>query len=297
MRYMDLHIHTNGSDGENTALEIEKMMEEQKASAYAITDHDTIGGILHFTPKKNGIFFIPGIEVSVVDPHLPKSSRIHILGYGIDIHNKELHRSLAKLHAYSVASFYEKWGYLKENYKETVQCISEEEIASITHLSRNIGSPDLANLFVKKGITKGVQEAFDLCLAEANRETKFCRKSILPEEGIDIIRKASGYPVIAHPITIMEDLRELKEYILYLKEIGIAGVETSHYKYTEKHRQFFQFLCRQHNLLESGGTDYHGVHIKPDVKILSGKNNNVQVKQLSLVDEIRRNNGQKIMVG
>lgn len=290
MGKIDLHIHTSASDGENTCLEIEEMAEREGASVYAITDHDTVMGYEGFHPKNNGILFIKGVEITAQDFSFPKKSRFHILGYDMNVKDTYFTKFLEEQRKNSLESFYLKWEYLKKHYPKISKQIKEEEIFSLMKLTRNIGSPDLAHLMITYNLVESVSEAFHLYLKETNEETKSFKKTVSPQKVIEVIQRAGGLSSMAHPISVTKDLKKLREYLLELQKVGLCGIEASHYTYTKEDQAFFKNMCKKYDFLESAGTDYHGIGVKPDVKIFTGRDGNVQIDHLSMVEEIQRRN-------
>ena len=99
-KYIDLHAHTNYSDGELTPDELIKLAIKNNVGTLAITDHDTIDGLNNITYKSDKINIIHGIELSAkVD-----IGTLHILGFGIDKDNKELNKKLIELKDNSINS-------------------------------------------------------------------------------------------------------------------------------------------------------------------------------------------------
>lgn len=286
---IDLHIHTVGSDGSKTALEIEEIVEKKKLAAYAITDHDTIIGMKNFIPKNNGILFIPGIEISVVDKkRLSAQARFHLLGLDIDLNHLETLRIQKQLHQNSVDSLTRKIEYVALHHKNDFEKIPKEEIDHLLHSPKNIGAPDFANLMIQYKVVDNISEAFEKYLKEAGEKTRFDKKSITPEEAICVVHKMGGLAILAHPnsLNLSSDFAKLREYLLYLKNLQIDGIETAHIHLNAYMRKILKIFCNQYDLLESAGSDYHGIG-KIDVEIGTGRNNNLHITHLSVLDEIK----------
>ena len=154
-KLIDMHIHTTYSDGEKTPEEIIDMAIERNIKTIAITDHDTLNGIkkvrsLNIT--KN-IEIINGIELSV----LTKKGRFHILGYDIDLDNKELNDKMSILKDNSTNGAISILAKIKEDYGIR---FTHEEIKELLLADHNVGRPDIAKLCIKHGYANSVYEAF-----------------------------------------------------------------------------------------------------------------------------------------
>ena len=168
-KYIDLHAHTNYSDGELTPDELIKLAIKNNVGTLAITDHDTIDGLNNITYKSDKINIIHGIELSAkVD-----IGTMHILGFGIDKDNKELNKKLIELKDNSINSVLSVIEQLKKDYNIY---FTYEELKELINYNHNLGRPDLARLLIRKGYVKTVQEAFDKYLIDAHNKIKGRRK-------------------------------------------------------------------------------------------------------------------------
>ena len=95
------------------------------------------------------------------------------------------------------------------------------------------------------------------------------------EECIKLINDAGGIAVLAHPFTLKLTNEELREEIKYLVSVGLKGIEIVHSRGTEEERKFYRELAKEFNLITTGGTDYHGPEVKPNIELGTGINNNV----------------------
>jgi predicted metal-dependent phosphoesterase TrpH len=109
---------------------------------------------------------------------------------------------------------------------------------------------------------------------------------ITKEECIKLILDAGGIPVLAHPFTLKMTNEELKSELKYLVSIGLKGIEVIHSKGNEEQREFYKELAKEFNLITTGGTDYHGPEVKPNIKLGTGIENNVNLteKDITLID-------------
>ena len=280
-KYIDLHAHTNYSDGELSPDELIKLAIKNNIGILAITDHNTIEGVKNITYKPDNIQIINGIELSAkIDV-----GTMHILGYDIDIQNKDLNNKLIELKDNSVNSVLSVIEQIKKDYNIF---FTYQELKELINANHNLGRPDIARLLIKKGYVKTVQEAFDKCLIDAYNKIKGQKKGIHYSQCIDLILKSNGIPVLAHPKTLkLTD----KELLLLLKDMikcGLIGIEAYHSTHTKEEVSKYIEIANELGLVISGGSDYHGIITKPDIELGYGKNNNLKIKQLSILDKIKR---------
>ena len=271
---IDLHSHSTHSDGTKTPSELLNLAKNSNITIYAITDHDDIEGSkrLVATPH-DGITVYSGVELNAkVD-----KGQMHILGYNIDLNNKELNDKLKELKENSKHNIMLYVNQLKEDYNIE---LPKEDIDKILSREGNIGRPLLALLLIKYGYVESVSEAFDKYLGDEKvRQHKMC---ITKEECIKLINNAGGVAVLAHPFTLKLTNEELKEELKYLISIGLKGIEIIHSKSTEEQREYYKELAKDFNLITTGGTDYHGPEVKPNIELGTGIKNNVNVMETNI---------------
>ena len=277
---IDLHLHTCYSDGELTPDELIKLAESKNLKTIAITDHDTLSGVKNINYKTSKIRVINGIELSAkVD-----KGRMHILGYGIDINNNKLNNKMNELRDNSLHSVLSLMEQLKNDFNIR---FGYEDIKDLINSNRNLGRPELAKLFVKYKITSSVQEAFDKYLIEAYDKIKKQNKGINYAECLDLIISSGGIPVLAHPKTLKLEEKELCKLIEEMIKKGLKGIEAYHSTHTEEETRLYLKIANKYNLFISGGSDYHGPLVKPDIEIGTGKKNNLNLTSLSLLENIK----------
>lgn len=209
---------------------------------------------------------------------------MHILGYGIDINNKEINDKITELKNNSIYSTMALMTQLKKDYGIV---FTMEDIQSLLTANHNIGRPDLARLCMKYGYVNTVQDAFDKYLIDANRKTKQTNKGIPYEECIELIKNAGGISVLAHPKTLNKTDKELLTLIKEMIKEGLQGIEVYHSSHTQEEMTKYLKIATELNLLVSGGSDYHGPIVKPDIEIGTGKNNNLKIKKLTILDRLK----------
>lgn len=267
--YIDLHIHSTASDGTFSPTEIVnkalKLAEKDSPVVIALTDHDTVAGIDEFqkaaAKHKDRLTAISGLEIST-DYH---GVEIHVLGYNIDIDNKELLDRLAVCRE-SRDGRNEK---IIQKLQEQGFKISMDEIKP-DKPGETIARPHIAKLLMKKKYVSSVQEAFDKYLAEG-RCCYVERIMPTPEEAIHLIKNSGGIPVLAHLMLYKKlDSSQKEALVRELKEAGLIGIETYYNTYTPVEQEYVAGLAKQWGLIETGGTDFHGQN-KPHISLFTGQ--------------------------
>ena len=284
-KIIDLHMHTNYSDGEKSPDELIKYAIKKDIGIMAITDHDTIEGIKRVNKEseyiiKSGIKIINGIELSAK----VTKGRMHILGYNIDINNEELIGKMDELKDNSLHNVLSIMEQMKRDYGIF---FSYKDIRGLVNSNHNLGRPDLAKLCVKYGYAKDVDDAFKKYLIAAKDKIRGLNNGLYYPQCIELISNSGGIPVLAHPKSLLLDE---KEFLILLKDMiasGLKGIEVYHSSHTKEEMEYYLKIAEEYGLLVSGGSDYHGKTVKPDVEIGVGVNNNLKIKKLSLIDYIQ----------
>lgn len=277
-KLIDLHTHTIYSDGDLTPNELIKKAIDNNVSILSITDHDNVLAYKNITDT-NGIEIIPGVELSAkID-----KGRMHILGYGIDVDNKNLNKELNELKEINIDAIL----MIVDILKNKGIVLADKDISLIINRVGDVGRPDIARLLIDYGYAETVEDAFQKYLIEANEKIKHIKKLLTVEECINLIKEANGIPILAHPVSLKQNYKELKETLKTLKEMGLMGIEAFHYSHTLEEEKEFLALANQYNLLYSGGSDYHGVLTKPEVELGTGYQKNLCIKKLSLLDYLK----------
>lgn len=241
---VDLHIHTNHSDGFYSPIELIQKVKEAGIDIISITDHDNLSAIYEASSfgKELGIEVIPGLELSsdIGD------REVHILGYFIDPDNRELERYLKFFREERLKRAIR----IVNKLKELGLSISIEDVLEQAKNSA-IGRPHIAQAMLEKGLITNYYEAFNKYIG--NNGPAFEKKvHISPQSVVKIISDAGGLSFIAHPGNMPETL--LKELI----EEGIDGIEVIHPSHNSFLAKFYKGIVNEYFLLESGGSDFHG---------------------------------------
>jgi 3',5'-nucleoside bisphosphate phosphatase len=257
---IDLHAHTNYSDGTDSPSELVRAAEEAGVSVLAITDHDTVSGWdeARLAAMASGIGLIPGIEVST-RAELPngRGISVHILAYLPDPNFEPLMSKLSATRESRISRAKRMTELLAEDYP-----ISWDEIVANIKPGSTVGRPALADALVRRGVVATRSEAFESIL---NRKSRYyvSELSLPTSEAIQLIAAAGGVSVMAHPLldfpagAAVEDLP--RDHFQALIQDGLHGFEVNHRAVPEIARNWLKELAFEHNLIVTGSSDYHGV--------------------------------------
>ncbi|GAB6099392.1 PHP domain-containing protein [Halanaerocella petrolearia] len=246
MSQIDLHTHTTASDGSFTPQELVKEAQERDLTAVAITDHDSVDGVKPALDlaEELDIEVVPGIELTTYY----QGERVDILGYYIDLDAPELTDVLDKLQRAREVRAQQILDKLADLDVE-LEFEKLKEIAG----EKGIGRPHIARLMVAEGYVEEMQTAFDDYLEDGG-PAYVPKYQLEPSDAVELIRQATGIPVLAHPGVI--DNQEL--VIELLDQEDFAGVEAYYSQHTDEETDYYLQLATDHGLLVTGGSDCHG---------------------------------------
>ena len=248
MSKIDLHIHSTASDGRLSPMEIVRKSVEHGLTVIAVVDHDTVDGIapaLVAAKAFPGLKVIPAVEINTDVPY----GEAHILGYFIDYTNHELRDALERLRnsrRRRAQGMIDKLGDLGIH----IEWQRVQEIAG----DSSIGRPHIAQAMLEKGYITSFKEAFTKYISR-DGPAYVEREKIIPVGAVELILRANGLPVLAHPFTINDPEAMVAE----LKAAGLVGIEAYYDNYTADEVNGLVNLADRHNLIVTGGSDYHGL--------------------------------------
>ena len=265
---VDLHIHTTASDGTFTPEQVISHAHQLKLKAIAITDHDTVAGskeaLRSGVPPSLG--FLTGVEISSTPPPFyPGSGSFHLLGYSIRLDDPNLNRTLEKLQQ---ARKNRNPAIINRLNKLGIS-ITLDEVRKKAGEGQ-LGRPHIAQLMVEKGVVASIDEAFDQFLG-TGKPAYVDKQRVECVKAIEIILDAGGVPVLAHPgLLDYKTENQIDELIGKLKKAGIQGVEVYYSGHTPDQTSLYAELAQRHDLLMTGGSDFHGA-IQPEIEMGSGQ--------------------------
>jgi hypothetical protein len=275
---IDLHTHTDRSDGTFTPAELVAEAVRVGLHALAITDHDTMAGCDAALPhaRDAGLDLVCGIELST----RYKGQSVHLLGYFpnggpsdefrawldflLESRRDRNRRLIAKLQSLGV----------------------DITLEDVENKGRTLTArPHFARVLVDKGYVKDLQEAFDVYLDESAKG--YVQRQDVPiDEAIERIAAAGGVSSVAHPVRIAKnDWEKVAEYVGDFASMGLGAIEVYHSDHSPENVSYYQSLARRFQLGVTGGSDFHGAN-KPSISLGTGHRGNLCVPD-ELLDRLR----------
>lgn len=282
--YIDLHSHTNESDGTLSPLELVDLARRIGLDAIAITDHDTFAGYERALPfaRESNLDLVRGIELnSRLD--LPQGGGrryVHLLAYFV---------------AGEPSAQFQKWlaeaqADRRDRNRRLVDSLNQRgldiSLAEVEARGKTLAArPHFARILVEKGYAGTVQDAFDKYLGET-APTYVERESESTEDTISIVRSAGGIPVVAHPVRLSLSGDIERKILQKWKDAGLLGLEVYHSEHSPKLQAHYHQLAGELDLLPTGGSDFHGA-VKPNIDLGTGAHSNIRVPR-SFLDRMRQ---------
>lgn len=277
---IDLHVHSNYSDGKLSVTELLQKAINDDISVLSITDHDNMESTRDLKektiPKK--ITMIPGIEMSTIVQNIIPEKKIHLLGYGYDSDNIELIKAIENIYKMRaednqeyIADIISKYPFLLQEF------FKDFDYGKYGWIKKRI-SQQIAPFLKERE-----QEEINQFMIE--HKPSYRGYHFILEDAIKKILDAGGYPVLAHPYQLNVENEQLDLLVSYLKNCGLAGIESYHNGATKEEAAFYHLLALKYDLLESGGSDYH----RSDKK-LGCTHPEMKTQEPSLVKKLVREN-------
>lgn len=262
---IDLHSHTDESDGTYSPAQLIAAAREGDLEALAITDHDTFAGYDAAVGEaaQAGVELVCGIELSTK----LQGHSVHLLGYFFRPAGLAAFRDWVRE---MQASRRERNVRLAARLQELGFDITLEDAES---RGRGMtGRPHFAQIMVEKGYVGNLRQAFDEYLDESAKGYVHRREPQLAES-VEQIRRAGGIASLAHPVRVNGDVPAL---LPELCESGLNAIEAYHSDHGPRDVELYLGLAKQYGLLVTGGSDFHGA-VKPGVKLGTGSDGNLRV--------------------
>ena len=261
----DLHIHTYYSDGVFSPEKIVDTALDVGLDVIALTDHDNVLSYnvakehLKKINKEDKLEIIQGVEINT----LYKNYEVHILGYFFNPENSDFQKLLKIQQEARVKLTHEIISLLAN--KEGIK-IKYEDIVKQVAEGGSIGRPHIAKAITNAGGTTSVIEAYSKYIHD-NSPVYVPRKTVSPQDAVEIIYDAGGIPVIAHP----HDLDIAESLIKELMNYGLRGIEAYHRKHSPACVEYFSSMAEDLGLIVTGGSDFHAPNLI-NGQIILGKN-------------------------
>jgi len=260
---IDLHTHSTASDGTDPPETIPELAAAGGCGAVALTDHDTVVGLdtAGRRAAQVGVELIRGCEVSCAF----SGASTHVLVYFIDRDESPLHDELERLREDRVR----RNRQLAERLESLGILLTYDEAVGLASREDSLGRPHFAQLLVAKGAAESIPDAFDRWLGQG-RPAYVPKARLHPGELARVARASGAVCVLAHPLTLDLPPNELEGAVAELAELGFSGLEAHYGSYRPEQRRELVALAGRHDLVATGGSDYHGT-VKTGLSIGSGR--------------------------
>lgn len=242
----DLHIHTTYSDGSYRPEEAVSYAKRTGLGCIGIADHDSVDGLdeAFLAGEAYDVEVIPAVEVSAEED----KKELHILGYCIDYKDEDLKAVLSQIREDRKNRLYKMAEALN---KHGVNIDADDLIRSVGEVS--ISRLHIAHYMEAKNLVSSWREAFSKYIGD-DKPCYVASFRHSSKEAIELIKKAKGIPVIAHP-----GLNKIDNLLPKLIEQGMAGIEAFHSEHSSSASRYYEKYAREHGLLVTGGSDCHGI--------------------------------------
>lgn len=246
MKKIDLHIHTNYSDGLLSPKEVLELAKERGYDVIAITDHDNLGGYraAKNLAETNGIELIPGVEIS----SFHKGRDVHILAYNIDTENEKLNILLKSIYD----SRYGRAKKIIEKLNEQGIKIGIEQVQKLAGENNYLGRPHISRTMINMRYCEDKYEAFEKYIGE-HCYAYVPKSAPSSKKVIKAIRRAGGISVLAHPYSLRDD-----RLVYDLIRFGIDGLEVFYAKSNDETIYHYNEIAQNNYMIRTGGSDFHG---------------------------------------
>jgi predicted metal-dependent phosphoesterase TrpH len=252
---IDLHTHTNRSDGVQDPAAVVAAAAAAGIRTLAITDHDTLAGLpaAREAARANAIDLIPGLEINTVadDADGFHEGELHVLGYGVDPDSSGLAAALDVQRQQRRRRFWlivERLSELDLSIDDVIRNLPLDD-------SDSLGRPTVARALVAKGHAQSVDDAFRTLLSRG-RPAYVPRQGLGPKGAIEAITSAGGIAVLAH----FGEAAERTSVVRALMALGLRGLEVYYRAFPAETVDQLEALARVLRLVPTGGSDYHGDH-------------------------------------
>lgn len=263
MRFVDLHTHSDVSDGELAPAEVVCLAARAGLAAVALTDHDTLDGLEEALEAggDTGIEVIPGCELSVVDG----ARELHILGLWVRPGAEGLETMLTSLRA----DRDDRNKLIVEKLTDLGIPIDYEEV--LEQAQGTVGRPHIAKILVSRGVVRDYDAAFRQYLGRHGRAFAPKRELSLAT-AVEALKAEGATVALAHPYLLGQTGKALEELVRRHAGLGVDAIEAYYTEHSQQKTREYLELARRLDLGVCGGSDFHGA-VKPKIRIGVGKGN------------------------
>lgn len=261
-RIIDLHVHSNASDGTFTPTELVAEAKRAGLSAFALTDHDTTAGVAEAVRAAEacGMELIPGVELSAEF----EGEEVHVLGLFIDIENTVLQKQMAVFrNSRDNRNVYMLEKLRAEGFDITLKALEASFPGAV------ITRAHIARYLVNKGYVPSMKTVFAKYIGKGCR-CYVPRPKVTPADAVDYITAAGGTAILAHPVLYNINHIQLQRMLQEMKLHGLTGIEAIYSENTVADDIVLKRIASDEGLFISGGSDFHGAN-KPDIRLGVGR--------------------------
>ncbi|HSO91522.1 MAG TPA: PHP domain-containing protein [Arthrobacter sp.] len=248
---IDLHAHSNVSDGTQSPGAVMASAAEARLDVVALTDHDSTDGWAEasLAARRLGVALVPGMEISC---RTREGISVHLLSYLHDPAHPGLLEEITKAKDARFTRAERMVSLLAEDYP-----LSWDDVIHHVAPGATLGRPHIADALVAAGVVADRTEAFDSILTSHSR---YFVQHYAPDPAlaVELVRAAGGVPVFAHPVASGRGRIVGERTYQEMIDAGLAGLEIYHRDNPEEGRAFLRKLADRHGLLVTGSSDYHG---------------------------------------
>lgn len=272
---IDLHVHSNHSDGTLSPEELVSLAITTGVSAFALTDHDTVSGVAKAKAAASeqnhsgtSVTIISGTEISAAY----NKKDIHILGLFVDETNPVLLTALEQ----AIHSRDHRNELMAERFRSLGIPLTLDELR-LANPDTVITRAHFAKYLIEHHHVKNSEEAFRRYL-NYDAPCFVPREYMQPKRAVSLILEAGGIPVLAHPLLYKLPPQELEVLLKRLTDAGLKGLEVYYSSNTGFDEQICYSLANRFGLLMTGGSDFHGTN-KPNLYLGTGRNHNLNIPE------------------
>jgi predicted metal-dependent phosphoesterase TrpH len=253
---IDLHAHTIYSDGTFTPTELVRLALQRGLTVLSISDHDSTEGLAEAfrAADGTGLEIVPGVEFSTVR----EGHGIHVLAYWMDLQDGPFQAELRRLRD----DRFTRGERMVRRLRELGHPITFERVREIA-AGKNIIRPHIAQALVEAGVVETIEDAFTPELIKDGGRAYVEKHALDPVAAIDLIKRAGGLAVVAHPGLHREGLGVPDDVIQEMAEAGLDGIECAHPDHSPGAEERYREMARRLGLVATGSSDCHGTRYDP----------------------------------
>ena len=256
--FADMHTHSTASDGQYAPGELVGLAKEKGLTLLGLTDHDTLDGIPEAVEAagKAELRVLPGIEIGAKEYR-----SLHLLGYGVSLDDPGLNGFCEQMKAARDERKYRMIDFLKEKGVDI-------DLGEVEALAKGgvVARPHFARVMLEHGYIKTNREAYEKYL-DTDEYKRIAIRRMSARDCIETLHRAGGKVSFAHPYQVKLDDGALEGLVRDLKGWGLDAIECYYTKHTPEMQAFYLSLAGKYGLHVTGGSDFHGELVKPDVPL------------------------------